>query len=241
MVRLYQQYLTRLLGLSQATWMAAYRGPFGRDVWQTRLMEGWKAIDRIYPEGVNAELTEEAKAYFKQAQQEGNVDPQVSYAISKAGITRVQRLHEAISPEDWSEHWMKSVLASKGVGERMVGAYTLSDIAESYILVDRPPGAAPFSREEADTFYQALIEFPRLHQWLFLERGLIQPAQRPLTPRHKEVLHLLLRSGTEADLAETLKIGKGTVHNYISEIYKNFGVQSRFELIQLWLKNVEPV
>lgn len=241
MVRLYQEYLQQRLGASQVSWMAAYRGPYGRELWQTKLMDGWKAFDRIFPRQDKKDFSEEAKTYFKQAQQEGDVDPQVKFALSRTGATRVQRLKEAISSEDWDKHWMKKVLQFQGVGERMVGAYTLSDIAESYILVDRAPGADAFSQADADNFYAALIEFPRLHHWLFLERGLIQPAKRPFTPRQKEVLLQLLGPDSEAEIAETLHLKKGTVHNHVSDIYKIFGVKSRFELTQLWLRDVETV
>lgn len=136
---------------------------------------------------------------------------------------------------------MKPWLERQGVGERMVGAFTLSDKSESYFLVDRQPNSPAFTEADRQLFYELLISFPRLHYWLFLERGLVAPAHRPLSPRERQVLNLLMGPMSELEIAQSLALSKGTVHNYIGNIYKNFVVSSRYELIQLWLKPVSAV
>ena len=235
MVALYQQYLQNALDGSQTCWMAAYKGDFGRKLWHTELMDNWKIVDTIFPLGMDKSLVEEAKAYFKKAREEGDVDPQVTLAVNTAGETRVQLIGDAISPEEWSSHWMKQVMLEQGAGERMVGAYTLSVEAESYFLVDRPSGAEPFNDDHRAEFHELLIRFARLHYWLFLERGLISPATRPLSPRERDVLSMLLGSLSEQAIADQFGLTKGTLHNYVSDIFKVFNVQSRYELVQLWL------
>lgn len=238
MIELYQRYLQEQLSAHQVLWYAAYKGSYGRELWQTKLMRGWKVVDIGFPIGFDGNLSEEVKAYFKKAQESGNVDPQVELSVKSAGKSRVHLLDDAITKKDWQEHWMKAWLERQGVGERMVGAFTLSDESESYFLVDRPPNSRAFSEADRELFYELLISFPRLHYWLFLERGLVAPAQRPLSPRERQVLSLLMGSMPEQEIAQSLELSKGTVHNYIGGIYKNYAISSRYELMQLWLKPV---
>lgn len=235
MLALYQQYLQQLLGGFQPIWIAAYKRPFGRRLWHVKLMDDWKVVDAIFPIGDDRQYAIELKRYFKEALEKGGIDPQMTFSIEQAGKTRVARTGDAISAEQWSQHWMCERLLNEGVIDRMVGTYTLSDYAESYITIDRAVGEQPFSEEDAQRFYQALNLFPRLHYLLFLERGLIGPATEPLSPRQQDIVHLLLEPLSEQAIAEQLQLSKGTVHNYIIDIYKIFNVSSRYELIQLWL------
>ena len=238
MVAYYQQYLETILSGINITWMAAYKGAFGRKLWHTNLMDDWKVVDAVFPVGSDKITNEEAKAYFKQAREMGDLDPQVILGVKTMGKTRVQLIGDAVSKEEWSTHWMKDFMLAQGAGERIVGAYTLSAEAESFFTVDRVPGAEPFNEEDRESFYNALVRFPRLHYWLFLERGLIAPATRPLSPRERDVLQLLLGRYSEQEIADSLGLKKGTTHNYIGDIFKNYNVQSRYELIQLWLKEI---
>ena len=234
MVAIYQQYLAQQLGGTTVFWMAFYRGKYGRDWWQTEMMDNWKVVDVIYPVQLSLATDQESKKYFKDARTLG-LDPQAAHGIEKAGTTRVHLLRDAVDMDVWQDHWMRKLLLSVNVGERIVGVYNLSPESESVFLVDRPPGAPEFTREDADIFYQALIDFPRLHYCLMLERGLLTPAAKPFSPRQFEVVKYLLGPLDEKQIAERLNLSKGTVHNHVTEIYKNLSVSSRYEMTQLWL------
>ena len=238
MLRLYQQLLQENLSGHQSLWYAAYRGSYGRELWQTKLMKNWKVVDVGFPIGFDGDLAKEAKDYFAKARQSGGIDPQVMLSVESAGQSRVHLLKDAIAKDEWDKHWMKKWLARIGVGERMVGAFTLSPQSESYFLVDRPPDSPPFSESDREQFLTLLQDFPRLHYWLFLERGLVAPAKKPFSPRERDVLKQLMGPKTEAEIADALEISRGTTHNYILDIYKNLGVSSRYELLQLWLRSV---
>ena len=238
MLELYQKHLQQQLSAHQVLWYAAYKGEYGRKQWHTKLMNDWKVVDIGFPIGFDGRLHEETKAYFKKAQESDGLDPQVVLSIESAGKSRVHLLHDAISKKDWMQHWMKPWLHRQGVGERMVGAFTLSDESESYFLVDRPPGGPAFTDFDRKKFYDLLTSFPRLHYWLFLARGLVMPAQRPFTPREQQVVMMLIGTMSEQQIAKSLGLARGTVHNYISDIYKNFTVSSRYELVQLWLNHL---
>ncbi len=238
MLELYQDYLARKLNAFQVTWYAGYRGQFGRKLWHTEVMYDWKIFDIKFPIGTSFDKVDAAKKYYLKARSTGALDPQVKISVENAGKSRVHLLHDNISKEDWDKHWMKVMLGKYDIGERMAGVFSMTDIAESYFLVDRGFNEEPFNESDRQSFLDALISFPRLHYWLFLNRGLIEPATRPLSPREKEVLQLVLGPKTEAEIADQLELSKGTVHNYIVDIYKNFGVSSRYELTQLWLAEI---
>ncbi len=238
MVGLFQSYLEQLLSAVNATWMAAYKRPFGRSYWFVELMDNWKVVDTIFPVQMDKSFVDEHKKYFKQAIELGGIDPQVTYSIQHAGKTRVARLEDAVSLEEWQQHWMCKRLQDEGVVERMVGTFTLSEFAESYITIDRPIGQSGFSVEDAEHFYKAMTLFPQMHYWLFLERGLVAPALRPLSPRQQVVLRYLLGSLAEQEIADALELSKSTLHNYVLDIYKNYEVTSRYELVGLWLKGM---
>ncbi len=236
MLELYQKYLAELLNADQVVWCAAYKGKYGRDLWHTQILGDWKIFDIKFGLGTDFNHVEATKKYFKIAKNAGSPDPQMMLSTKSAGQTRVHLLYEATTPEVWNKHWMKELLAKFGVGERMVGAYALSDIAEGYYMVDRPIGAQAFTQKDKSKLLDALLCFPRLHYWLFLLRGLVQPATRPLSPREREVLGYLLTPYSEVEIAEKLSLTKGTIHNYVIEIYKVFKVNSRHELMQIWLQ-----
>ena len=53
-----------------------------------------------------------------------------------------------------------------------------------------------------------------------------------LTPREREVLELILESKSNRQIGADLGISDHSVRNYVSNIYLEFGVNDRFELIQ---------
>jgi len=241
MVARYQTYLEQLLSGMNVMWVAAYKRPFGRKLWYVELMNDWKVMDLITPISMDTTFEDEYKSYFKEALDNNSIDPQTAYGVEQAGKTRVARIGDAIAWDEWQSHWMYQRLQSVGVGERMLGTFTLDETAESYFTIDRAIGQPAFTQADADRFYHAIKLFPRLHYWLFLERGLVTPARTPLSPRQREVLRLLLKPLSEQEIAEQLSLTKGTTHNYVIELYKVFQVSSRYELMQLWLKRVDGV
>ena len=177
----YQKYLEELVDGHQSMWMAAFRGSFGKEFWQTELMNGWKVMDISMPLASTLDHETEKALYFAAAKELG-LDPQAEHTIRNAGTTRVHLIGEAIGNQDWNTHWMRDRLASQGAGERMVGVCNLGVNCESVMLVDRPPSAARFTDEDAQLLLGALEEFKRLHYWMMLERGLVEPATKPLAP-----------------------------------------------------------
>jgi ATP/maltotriose-dependent transcriptional regulator MalT len=235
MVALYQQYLEGLLSGFNVSWWATYKRPFGRALWFIPIMDDWKIVATIFPVGSDKKHAEENRLYFREAHERGGIDPHLMFVIKNAGDTRVARIEDAISLDEWRQHWKYERMQDEGSEERMVATFALSDTAESHFSIDRAVGQAAFTEDDADRFYHAIKLVPRLHYLLFLERGLVAPALAPLSPRHQEVLHLLLEPLSEQAISEKLHLAKSTLHSYVVLLYKNFQVSSRYELTQLWL------
>jgi DNA-binding CsgD family transcriptional regulator len=58
-----------------------------------------------------------------------------------------------------------------------------------------------------------------------------------LSPREKEIFILLLGDSQRKHIADTLKIGNGTVNFHINNLYRKLGIQSRVELFAKYGKN----
>jgi len=57
-----------------------------------------------------------------------------------------------------------------------------------------------------------------------------------LSPRHQQTLDLLLAGDAEKQIAGKLGLSRHTVHDYVKAVYRRFGVNSRGELLALWVK-----
>ncbi|MEM7097941.1 MAG: LuxR C-terminal-related transcriptional regulator [Pseudomonadota bacterium] len=234
---LYQEYLEQQLGGHQSMWMAAYRGKYGRDFWQTELMDGWKVIDISTPLRGHLDYETEKALYFEAAKQTG-LDPHAKFTIAHAGSTRVHTTNQVIGDVDWETHWMRERLTSQGAGERIVGVLNLGPITESVFIVDRPVDSPRFDDTDAEKLMQALTDCHRLHYWLMLERGLTSGATRPFSPKERLVVQQLLTPNNESEIADRLELSPGVLHNYVTDIYRTMSVNSRHEFVQLWLSNL---
>jgi len=236
MFSLYQDYIQQKLSASTITWIAAYRGDYGREHWKTELLNNWKVMEvTLRIDGTPECIAAMQADYYQMAKKHG-IDPLSELAIKAAGKTRVYRRAHVIPESEWAEHWLKKEYWDKyDIGDRMSGVFNIDSQAESYIIIDRPIGAEPFNQDDEQVLYQALQEFPRLHYLLLLERGLTKHAQRPLAPRQQELVKLMLGPLSEKDIASKMGLSQVTVHSYIKDLYKNFNIKNRLEMIQLWL------
>lgn len=57
-----------------------------------------------------------------------------------------------------------------------------------------------------------------------------------LSPRCCDTLDLLLRGGSEKQIAVQLALSRHTVHEYVTAIYRHFDVSSRAELMAYWIR-----
>lgn len=235
----YLEYVRQKLDASIVSWVCAYHGKYVDEVWKAELLDGWKVMDLALPKASGIDRETAKENYFQVAKTQG-VSLFTQLALQQTGNTRTHRYVDVVATEhEKANHRLKSeYMASQNVEDRMLGIYHLDAEAESYLIVDRPPGAEAFSKAEEDILMNCLIEFPRLHYWLFLERGLLQNIKRPNSPRQKELIPLLLSGIPEKQMADKLGLSQSTVHGYILDIYRNYSVRSRAELNNLWIMSL---
>ena len=63
------------------------------------------------------------------------------------------------------------------------------------------------------------------------------PDSSQLAPRERQVLVLLLLGVTEREIAGQLQLSTGTVHKYVTRIYRHFGATTRAELMAMWIED----
>ena len=93
--------------------------------------------------------------------------------------------------------------------------------------------AAELHSERAD---RTLHTYARPATLLALAHGLID-ARRPLTRRERETLHHLLVGRVEKQVAAAMGLSERTLHHHVTALYQKFGVQSRAELMALFLRS----
>jgi DNA-binding NarL/FixJ family response regulator len=64
---------------------------------------------------------------------------------------------------------------------------------------------------------------------------------RPLSRRLRQTLDLLLAGEGEKQIALKLTLSQHTVHDYVKAVYRLFGVNTRAELLALWVRKGKEI
>lgn len=108
--------------------------------------------------------------------------------------------------------------------------------AESYFVFDRiSKTPSHFTSDEIRLTAKALRGIKWFHRLLLLSRGL-GIGNTPLTPAERRVLPHLLAGSSEKVIADKLKLTQGTVHQYVTSMYRKLGVRGRTQFMALWLQ-----
>jgi DNA-binding NarL/FixJ family response regulator len=62
------------------------------------------------------------------------------------------------------------------------------------------------------------------------------PSPDSLAPRLRQTLACLLEGDSEKQIAARLRLSHATVHQYVTTLYRRFGVQSRGQLLSYVMK-----
>lgn len=96
-----------------------------------------------------------------------------------------------------------------------------------------------FTREDCALAERALRSLRWFQRQLLLGHGLLL-ADSPLTPVEQQVLQLLLQGKSAKEIAAGLDHSINTTNEYLSRLYRKYGVSSRPELMALWLGQAPP-
>ena len=67
-----------------------------------------------------------------------------------------------------------------------------------------------------------------------------EPGIDPLSPRLRQTLGCLLEGDGEKQVAARLGLSQATVHQYVTALYRHFGVRSRAELLARVMRRIPP-
>lgn len=114
-----------------------------------------------------------------------------------------------------------------GIGTLMLSLRPLETGGLNGIGIYRWQGRPHFGERENRIAHILLTEVRWLHYTEFPEREAIAR----LYPRHRTILNLLCEGWDRKKIARHLGISPNTVHGYLKEIFRHFGVSSQAELI----------
>jgi DNA-binding CsgD family transcriptional regulator len=178
------------------------------------------------------------RAFFKQARvllEVGAIDESTQANMRGVGTFRVNALHDIVSPAWFDSPFYHVAYKARGIHDAIFVGCPVSDQAECIFGFHRQ-GERPsrFHARDRETLAYALRGLRWFQRRILLDRGLLL-ARQPLTETERRVLHSLLTGVAERLIALRLGLAPPTTHNHITTIYRKFGVNSRAELMALWL------
>lgn len=192
---------------------------------------GWRppVVRFLYP-------TEELLAAVKEQTRglDQRVDPAGAAMVSGAGHFRAARLCDAVSPAWFESDFYQAYYRKCDREDAIYVAFPVNADAESYFGVFRGTGYPRFTEQERDIVAYALRGIKWFHRQLLLSHGVLV-AGMPLTPAERRVLQGLLSGQAEKQVAADLGQSHHTTHEYVTAIYRKFGVNNRAALMALWL------
>jgi DNA-binding CsgD family transcriptional regulator len=221
--------LCALVNAQNASWVCAVRMPQmdPRDP-----VQGWRPrlSDHLHPFAL---LRAGAQQQTRMLE-EGTVDLTTVRNVALAGRFRANRLIDLV-PEDWfASDYYQAFYAALGHTDAIWAGCPVNDDAEVYFGLYRAEGQPRFSEAERDTAATALRGLKWFHRNQLLGHGLLVAAT-PLTAGERNVLQGLLGGQAEKQIAADLGQSYHTTHEYVTSIYRKFGVNNRASLMALWL------
>lgn len=227
------------VGAINATWVGAAREKNWECNHPFDPLLGWRP--RICLTLHPTDAWQRAHAVAMDAVRNNYMDPQTVALASHFGQNRCFLRDEVVSDRDWKRDRInREVLAPLGIGHRLIGASATAPGAESYLIFDRESGGRGFGARERDLLAFFLRGSALFHRELLQAHGLLN-ALRPLSPRERDVLRLLLTGASEREIAGALGLSPATTHQYVAAVLRNFGAHSRAELMAQWLQRLGVV
>ena len=216
-----------IVGAQNAYWFGAVRmADSGSDP-----LLGWRprGIRYLNPLPDDATFTRERIRSIDR----GAVDESTVAQARLAGTYRSNRLRDVVSPA-WFKGETYQGYLGRGIHDSLVVGVPVSTMAEGYYGFLRMRADDPFTEAERDTALYAMRGLTWFHRQVMLAHGLLV-ARSPLSPIERRVLALLLTDQSEKLIASALGVSPSSVHTYVRDVFRKFGVSGRKGLIALWL------
>lgn len=150
-----------------------------------------------------------------------------------AGAYRARRMRDLVPPDFFESDTYKGYVG-RGVHDSLTVVAPVSPVAEGYYGFLRMRPDNPFTEEQRDLAFYAMRGLTWFHRQIMLAHGLLV-ARSPLSPMERRVLALLLTDRSEKLIASEIGVAPSTLHGYVRDILRKFGVSGRNGLIAVWL------
>jgi len=221
--------LCRLIGAKNAAWIGAVRMGQAAD---HDPLNGWRPrlIHFLHPtQHLSSAAREQSDGIDA-----GMIDETTIRNGAFSGAYRVNRLVDLV-PRSWFEGaYYRTYYQALGFHDAIWAGVPINKDAEIYIGLFRSGPGLSYTEAERDRVGYALRGLRWFHRQQMLGHGLFAAAS-PLTQTERAVLQGLLRGNPEKTIAAALGHSSHTTHEYIVRIYRKYGVNSRAELMSLWL------
>ena len=192
---------------------------------------GWMPVAAL-DSGDGAELRDQINQRWL-ADPRCTADEAAARIFATSGTPRAFRTWDlAPTQEQMDASPSRQLIAEFGVVDRMMVGCPVDDCTEVHFGVDRLQGEE-FTPAERDLAVLAVSGLRRAGRWIALAHGLAPGGA--LTPREQSVLGFLLTGRSEKQIADEIGLARSSTHQVVVSIYRKFRVNSRPELMALWL------
>jgi hypothetical protein len=190
-------------------------------------MDGWRWVGKP----INFQRSE-AHSHLASAWQAENLpsfDKHTQGLVGTGGRHRAFLRPELVDDAQWRLCQSRELLHVLEIEDRLVGACAVSPRVEIYFVLDRHRHDEIFSARERDLLLAALGGLQSFGRRLSRSYGVIDASR-------------LLSGLSEKQIADAMGLTSKSLHQYVVALFRNFSVQSRAELMALWLnpKRLSP-
>jgi DNA-binding CsgD family transcriptional regulator len=223
------QGICDLVAAQNASWVGAVRmgEPKRGDPvagWRPRLVHYLHTNPCL--QQITAEQVEQLEA--------GSVDASTAHNVSFAGSFRAHRLVDLVPAEWFQSNYYRLWYLNSGIADTIWAGVPINEDAEIYFGIHRYIGQPAYTTADCDIVAYTLRGLRWFHRQQMLGCGL-NVATAPLTELERRVLSGLLSGLTEKQIAIELQRSPSTTHEYVTRIFRKYGVNNRASLMALWL------
>ena len=197
---------------------------------------GWRAVRAFY--AGRTEGRREALNHWFNHEDHAEPSESMRMSIRDAGTVRVLHNRAEMDVERWEASLERETLRELGMRDRLMAVRPVGERCEVYVGVDRIEDAADFTDDDRRLMGQAVCASARLCRWIGLDSGATTEAA-PFTDRERTVLRHLLTGSAEKQIAATLGLRPGSLHQVVVRVFRKLGVRSRAELMARFLAGEE--
>lgn len=226
--------LQRMIGSERIWWTLSAKTRWKR---RRNRIEDWKVVD-VLP--VDASIDDQMVRVMMEHYAAGDYDEFTRRRLAVPGRCLCHRDADLMTRAEWTRDWdFAEARRPAGLDGTLVATYRVSEQCEAHVGLDRSMHTSAFTPEERDLLEAFMAGAQIWHREQCLVRGWIE-CDAPLAARERDVVQQLLTGATEKQIARDLGMTPRTVHYYVTELCRRFGVSGRRGLMALWLRRREP-